>query len=487
MNLSSAARIAQSGLGSVAGEMSLVSRNIAGAGDQSYSRKIGNVVSSAGGAQLGASSRASNLAVFKNLLTATASVATKETLVSGLDSLAATLGDIASGNGSPADDLVNFTDALQAYESSPSDSTAAANVVSAAKSLTNKLNSTSLSVQQQRAQSDSDMARSVQNVNSLLDRIGIVNTQIVKGTFAGTDVTDLLDRRDSFLGQLSKEIGITTSTSANGDISIYTDSGVTLFQGGRSRSVTFEAKNAYSPTIAGNPVFVDGVPVTGGSAVMSLGAGNLAGAAALRDEILVTYQAQLDAMGGALVDGFAESDQIGSGPDLPGLFTTPGAVALPSVTVGIASQITVNASVDPARGGQPDLLRDGSVSSPGNAAYTYNVNAQASFTGRISELLGKLSETRTFSSSGGIDTQTSIGGYAAASVGWLSGERQNIQTEKNYQDVLLNAATSALSDVTGVNLDSEMSKMLALEQSYSATARLIAAIDDMFSTLINKI
>jgi flagellar hook-associated protein 1 FlgK len=486
MNLSSAARMAQSSLSSVAGEMSLVSRNIAGAGDESYSRKIGRVVSTAGGSQLGAASRASNLAVFKNVLTSTASAATKDMLVAGLDRLGTTLGDIASGNGSPADNLSNFTDALQAYESSPSDSTTAANVVSAAKTLANRLNSTSGIVQRERAQADADMAQSVQTINSMLERIRVVNAQIVKGTVAGSDVTDMLDQRDAFLGQLSKEIGVTTSPGVNGDISIYTDSGVTLFQGGRPRSATFEATNTYTPSTTGKPVIVDGVPVTGSSAVMSLGSGRLAGAAALRDDICVKYQAQLDAMAGALISAFAESDQVGSGPDLPGVFTTPAA-ALPTATLGLATRISVNPSVDPTQGGQPNLLRDGSVSAPGNPDYTYNASAQASFTGRISELLGKLTETVSFGAVGGIDTETSIAGYAVASVGWLSAERKNVASEKGYQDVLLNTATFALVEATGVNLDSEMSKMLTLEQSYSASARLIAAIDDMFSALMDRI
>jgi flagellar hook-associated protein 1 FlgK len=486
MNLSSAARMAQSSLSSVAGEMSLVSRNIAGAGSESYSRKIGRVVSTAGGSELGALSRASNLAVFKNVLASTASAATKDMLVAGLDRLGATLGDIASGNGSPADNLSNFTDALRAYESSPSDSTAAARVVSAAKTLADGLNSASWVVQRERAQADSDIAQSVQTINSTLERIRVVNAQIVKATVAGTDVTDMLDQRDAFLGQLSKEIGVTTSSGVNGDISIYTDSGVTLFQGGRPRPVTFEATNTYAPSTTGKPIIVDGVPVTGSSAVMSLGSGSLAGAAALRDDIGVKYQAQLDAMAGALISTFVEKDQVGSGPDLPGLFTTLAA-AVPTATLGLASRINVNPSVDPTQGGQPYLVRDGSVSAPGNPDYTYNVDAQASFTGRISDLLGKLSETISFSSAGGIDTETSIAGYAAASVGWLSAERKNVASEKGYQDALLNTATSALFEATGVNLDSEMSKMLTLEQSYSASAKLIAAIDDMFSALMYNI
>ncbi len=487
MNLSSAARIAQSSLTSVTGEIAVLSRNIAGAGADFASRKVVNVVSTGYGSQLGSVGRASNLAVFANVLSATAGAAGKDTLVAGLDRLAATLGDNTTGSGSPADSLSHFTDALRAFASSPSDPTAASNVVSAAMVLARTLNSASGVVQGERSRADSDMDRSVQTINSLLVELQVMNAHVVKGTATGGDVTDFLDQRDAIVGKLSNEIGITTSVGANGDMSIYTDSGVTLFQGGQARSVTLRATHAYTPSTGGNPVYVDGVPVTGSFASMPIASGTLAGAAAFRDDSAVTYQAQLDGMAGALISLFAESDQVGAGPDLPGLFTTPGAVAVPSATLGLAASVSVNPSVDPALAGDVTLLRDGGISAPGNPSYTYNTEQHASFTGRVTELLDKLSSTFSFGANGGLDSAASIADYAAASISWLSAERSKVTSERDYQEVLLNTATSAFSAATGVDLDSEMSKMLALEQSYSATARLIAAIDNMFGALLKTI
>lgn len=47
-------------------------------------------------------------------------------------------------------------------------------------------------------------------------------------------------------------------------MSIYTESGVTLFQGGSARSVTFSPTNTYTATTTGNPVYVEvqGEPLT---------------------------------------------------------------------------------------------------------------------------------------------------------------------------------------------------------------------------------
>jgi flagellar hook-associated protein 1 FlgK len=487
MNLSTAARIAHSSLSSVTGETSVLSRNIAGAGQDFSSRKIVSPLSTGVGSELGTVTRAESLAAFANVLSSTANAAAKDSLAEGLERLAATLGDVSTGTGSPEGALSEFTDAFQDFAGLPSDSTSARSVVSSASKLADTLGSASKIVQDARALADADMAQSIQTINSLLDQFRAANEQVVRGSANGTDVTDALDQRDAILAKLATEIGITTTLGAKGDMSIYTDSGVTLFQGGAARSVAFESTATYTASTTGKSVYIDGVPVTGASIGMPLVAGTLAGAAAFRDDFGVTYQAQLDGIASALVTAFAESDQIGSGPDLPGLFTTSGATALPTTVLGLAARIVVNPSVDPAQGGDIELMRDGGIAAPGNPNYDYNTTGDASYTGRIDELFDKLTGTSSFGADGKIGTSASLADYAAASVGWLSSERKQVASERDYQDVLLSAATSAFSDATGIDLDSEMSKMLALEQAYSATAKLISTIDAMFGALVNAV
>jgi flagellar hook-associated protein 1 len=131
MSLSSAANIAQSGLNTVTAEISVLSRNISGASSAAiYSEKTANVITApGGGSQVASVTRASNLAVFQNLLGATSANATQNALSSGLDTLNQTIGDVSSSSSgttssasSPAALLSNFTDALQSYEASPSNS-----------------------------------------------------------------------------------------------------------------------------------------------------------------------------------------------------------------------------------------------------------------------------------------------------------------------------------------------------------------------------
>jgi len=494
MSLSSAALIAQSGLATVAAETSVLSRNISGSSDTAiYSLKVANVSTTSNGAQVVSVTRASNQAVFENVLSSTAASATQDAISSGLDSLNQTIGDVsssASGTSSassPAALLSNFTNALQSYEASPSDSSVAASAVSAADTLASGLNSASATVQQVREQADTGISASVQSINSLLSQFQTVNAQIANGSATGADISNAQDQRDQILTQISQQIGIVTTTGPNNDMSIYTDSGVTLFQGGVARTVTFTPTDTYTSATVGNAVYVDGVPITGSSAAMPITSGTLAGLATLRDTVAVTYQAQLDNIAGALISNFSESDQVGAGPSLPGLFTTSGATSLPTSVAGLASEITVNASVDPSQGGNANLLRDGGISDTSNSNYTYNTSGDASYSSRLSQLLNNLQATQSFGSNGAITTSASLSSYASASVSWLEAERSQASSQSSYQDTLLSTATTAMSNATGVNLDDQMSKMLDLENSYSASAKLITAIDSMFHSLMSDI
>ena len=97
MSLSSAASLAQSGLNTVTAEISVLSRNISGASDTSiYSEKIANVITGpGGGSQVASITRATNQAVFQNLLGATSANATQNALSSGLDTLNQTIGNVS--------------------------------------------------------------------------------------------------------------------------------------------------------------------------------------------------------------------------------------------------------------------------------------------------------------------------------------------------------------------------------------------------------
>ncbi len=309
MNLTTATNIAQQALSTVSAESATVSRNINGVNIPGFSQKLANVISTYdGGSEVVSVTNAQNQALFGNVLGATSASATQAAISNGLTSLLSIVGEPGSDT-SPAEQLSDLTNAIQQYEASPSSSSLATAAVTAAQKLAGTLNSATTTVQQVREQADTQMASSVSSINSLLTQFQNVNQQIVTGTATGADVTDLQDTRNSILTQLSQQIGITTSTGANGEMSVYTDSGVALDQGGTVSSVTFQPTQTYTAGTTGNAVYIDGIPVTGSSSTMPIQSGALAGLATLRDDVTVTYQAQLDQTASGLISAFSETNR----------------------------------------------------------------------------------------------------------------------------------------------------------------------------------
>src|SRR5271165_1043460 len=430
MSLSAAFNIISSSFAANAAQTAVVSNNIANVNTPGYSREIANVVTSPfGGADVASVTRIANAALAEQATTSTAQAAAQQAIANGLTALAATVSDSSSAsaasganqNGaSPSAMLTNLQSALTTYQDAPTSSSAADAAVTAAKTLAASLNSGAAAVDQARQQADQDMASSVATINSLLNQFTAANRTVVTGLASGANVAGAEDKRDLLVTQLAQQIGVTTTTAANGSMSIYADSGATLFQE-IPRTVAFTATPTLVDGVSGSPVTVDGVPITGPNSPMPIQSGALAG----YDTLAPQYGAQLDQIAGGLINAFAESDQSNPPtlPSLPGLFTT-GASALPSTATatGLAAAITVNPTVDSSQGGNPSLLRDGGVSGSGNPAYVYNTTGAASFTGRIQELAAAISATQSFDPSAGLPSSASLADYANASVGWLQGE-----------------------------------------------------------------
>ena len=483
MSLTNGVSIARSGLSATATQTAVISRNVVAGTDVLTSRKMANIVTVPGaGVRVASVSRVSDSALLQRLLTASSSSGRQDSIVNGLTRLDITIGDTEL-DASPAALIGKLSDALQLYSAAPQDAAVGRSAVNAASNLVTALNEATTAVQATRQQADADIASTVDRLNTLLSQFEDLNTAIIKGTRSGTDVTDQLDQRDRLLLSISEEIGIRTATRANNDMVIYTDSGVTLFET-VPRDVSFNPTLMYTAGVTGNAVYIDGVQITGLSGGMASTTGRLAGLSAVRDEIAVDYQSQLDEIARGLIETFAESDQSGGGqPDTAGLFTWSGGPAIPTsgVTVsGLAGLIRLNASVDPAQGGDPTLLRDGGIA---GADYSYTTGG-AGYSERIEELQNKLTEKRAFDGDAQLTTFATLADFSSSSVSWLQELRKTATSEADYTSTMYQRASEALSSATGVNLDEEMALLLELERSYEATSRLISTIDGMFRSLL---
>ncbi|ACA20765.1 flagellar hook-associated protein FlgK [Methylobacterium sp. 4-46] len=483
MGLSLALATARSSLLASSTQIAVSSRNVAGASSAGYSRKIATLVPGTGGVTVSIT-RASDAALYARMISATSDLAGSQQLLRGLQSLQQTVGDPQSTT-SAAARLSALAAALQSAANRPDDATLARAALDKARDLAASLNQAAGAVARTQADADAAMGESVTRISDLLSQFDLANKAVMRGTALGADVTDALDSRDQIIAKLSEELGVTVVPREGGDVALYTDSGVPLYDR-IPRKVSFAATPTYQSGTTGNAVIIDGVAVTGPNSPMPLRSGTLAGLSQLRDVAAPAYAAQLDEIASALIATFRETSSSG-GADLAGLFRNGSTSALPSSKAGLAAAITLNAAVDPQRGGDPALLRDGGMN---GAAYRSNPAAAGSgtaYAGRLTALVAALSAKQSLGSAPGPTGSMALAEYAGASAGWLESQRKVASSTVDQQTTLLGRASDALSNVTGVNTDDETALTLQLERSYQASAKLVTLIDELFKTLMNAV
>ncbi|MBL8581137.1 MAG: flagellar hook-associated protein FlgK [Rhizobiaceae bacterium] len=482
MSLSTALNIAQSALQSTSRQTSIVSRNVADAQNPDYSRRTAVVVSTAPGARVVQIQRAASEVLFRQNLSALSSAAGQKALSSGLDRLDMSVNGVDNSN-SAAAAIGKLQEAMQLYSATPSNRNLADNAVNAARDVVRTLNEGTQAIQSFRAQNDAEIANAVDDLNSLLSQFEDNNKQIQSGTRAGRDVSDALDRRDSLLKKIAEYVPISTFTRGDNDMVITTKDGTMLFET-VPRSVTFTPTPAYAAGTTGNPVYIDGVPIVATPGAESTASGRIAGLVQLRDGVATTMQGQLDEVARGLISAFAESDASGGPlPDAPGLFTWPGAPAMPAAGTlvnGLARSISVNPLMDSNAGGNPELLRDGGAN---GAGYVAN-SAGASYSELLIQYADRLETPIAFDPAAGIGNSASVSAYSSNSIGWLQGLRKDASNAVETTSALATRSAEALSNETGVNVDNELSLLLDLEHTYEASARLIKAVDDMLVALL---
>jgi flagellar hook-associated protein 1 len=483
--LSTALNYARSSLVTVAGQTAVASQNVANVKNVDYSRKNTTVSSqSSGSIAISRYDRATDTILLEKLLNSSSNSAASNAIVDGVKRLAETVGDPQS-NTSPSAMLGKLQNALQTYEQNPADQNLAANAVQAASDIVRSLNEANTTIQNVRKQADAGIADGVAKINNLLQQYKVVNDSIVRGDISTSDMVDNLDTRDKIIKQLSEAMGIKTVTRANNDVSLYTESGVTLFEK-TPRTVTFKSAIGMTASIAGAAVYVDGVDVTSPTSSMPLQSGSIYGLTKLRDSIAVTYQSQIDEFARGLISVFKESPQTAfpALPDATGLFSYSGSPSIPAsgVTVrGLSGEIRINPAVDPAQGGSLTKLRDGGMN---GTSYIYNSATASGYADRISGLIEGLDATQSFDPTADLTAQTSLKTYGSSSSGWLLALQQKAAASADLQSAISQRSAEALQSKTGVSIDEEMSTMLELERSYQASAKLISVVDQMLQTLL---
>lgn len=371
-----------------------------------------------------------------------------------------------------------FEAALTEATSHPESEPRLANVLNAAKALASQIGAASQDVQAARRQANIDIKSDVDQLNSALERVVNLNVQIRRGFGLGQDTSALQDQRQQTIDQIATIVPLRELPQDDGTVSLYTPSGAVLLNGtpavfGFNASV---AINPYVTTGSGaSGLTINGRPVdTSGDRSVILG-GTLGANFAVRDELAVGAQSQLDAVARDLVERFADSGLDATRvPGDAGLFTDGGAAFDPLNEVGLSQRIRVNTAVDPAQGGALWRLRDGvGATAPGPPGNT----------GLLTALRGVLIAQREPASGGFMAGQRSFATFSSDLLSSAASGRLTAESEATYARTRMETF-AAMEAENGVDTDQEMQALLQIEQAYAANAKVMQMAGDMIQRLL---
>jgi flagellar hook-associated protein 1 FlgK len=506
MSLSAALSVAVGGLANINAQLAVVSNNVANAGTPDYSVETGNQESLAAGGQVlgvhtGATTRAVDLAVQQAAFQQDGTVSGLTTTTTSLQSIDALQGTPGAGT-----DLGSLLGQVQSAFSTllgdPSSAAQQSAVVSAAGNLTGRINALSNAYTQQRQAAQNDIVTQVTNMNTDLSQIGSLNNKVVAAQVAGQSTADLENQRDAAVHALSQIVGIKTLTQSNGALIVTTTSGTQLPTQASGALHTNAATIGPGASYAGGtipPITMNGVDITG-----LLQGGQLGADITLRDATLPTFQGELDEFSHSLASRFdAQGLTLFSDPN--GDVPAGGGKPVQEGYVGFASEIQVNPEVlDDA-----SLVRDGTHAVPdsptGASAFTPNPpDGPAGFTTLINRVLSfalgadaqsdvpqppsatsGLGPDGTLSAPYGAPRTLADNASAlvSAQAAVSAAATNQLSTEQAVQTTLNSNLTSAF----GVNMDSQMSLAIQLQNAYGANARVISTVQSMFTQLLQMI
>jgi flagellar hook-associated protein 1 len=486
MNLTSALRIASGSLSNTSSAISTVSDNIAGVSNPNHARREAQITSGPAGTTVVQISRRVNQALAGEMSAAVSRSAADTAVTDVYDRLATFLGDMA-GEASPGNAVSRVRDSLDLASATASDTVALSTVVESARNAAGSVNSAYQRVIDLSAELDGSISASVARINELLSQIQVLNREITAEAPASRRTLSALDQRDALVAELSGEIGITVRYRENNDIAIFTTGGLTLFDR-IPREVRFEQAAPWGAATSGNPVYIDGVPVTGlDSSAASLG--KLSGMLQARDGVLGLQKDRLDEIARGLVETFAETDQTGGvKPPLAGLFTWSGGPAVPpsgTIETGIGLTIRVNPLIDPQAGGNVTFLRDGGTH--GDPDYIENATFASGFSDRLIALSAGLTAPRSFDPATALPPGGGLIGFSNAFVGAFDEERRIASDKSERAGLVAERISASLRSQTAPVMDNELAQLLELERSYQAATKIIAAVDALLDSLIREL
>ncbi len=478
MGLTSALLSARSGILGAQAAIDVVSRNIAGASTEGYTRKIHNQ-STLG---VGGTGQGIKIEEVTRQVTAGLQKETREqgAVVEELAIIDDFLGRLEQQFGRPDDQaslsakLTDLKEAFQALSTTPEDVSTQIDVVTAAQALARSFNELNNQIQSLRAEADARINDQVTEVNTAMANIDSLNAEIGQRQSLGQSTADLRDKRDQLLLEVNEKLSISSFERPDGEISVFAPGGNLMLDDTRL-ALSFSTTNTYTAATTGQAIQINtGATNVSISTAISSGDGSLAGLLRIRDTILPTIQRGLDDLafeiatnlGTVTVNGTAETVNLFT--DAAGL-TPPGAF-----TAGFAGTIQVRTAIT----NNPTLIADPQVA----GGFTPTGPADPAIPLAI---VGVFEAQQALSLAPAINN--TMEGFFSNLIGTVANQKADFESQLTFQTNFRDALKDRFNDESAVNTDEELSELIRLEAAFAASARVLTTVQRAVDDLVNAI
>jgi flagellar hook-associated protein 1 FlgK len=296
---------AKDGLLAMQSALGTVAENVSNANTEGYSRKIVNletrVVDGVGsGVQIAQVSRTVDEGLMRDVREENATLyqyEVKESYYTRMEELF----------GSPADNssishlMSELVASLETLATSPNSTLNKQEAIRWALNSVDKINDMAEEIQDLRLQADVDLAEAATEANQLISEIADMNDKIIRNQAVSNDVSDLKDKRDKALDELSKLMDIQYFERTNGEVAVFTQGGTVLVDSD-AQTISHSRASTSGPTISHaqggfTPLNVNSYDITN-----DLLGGSMKGLVDLRDGALNDMQRELDELSEELME-----------------------------------------------------------------------------------------------------------------------------------------------------------------------------------------
>jgi flagellar hook-associated protein 1 FlgK len=321
-----------------------------------------------------------------------------------------------------------------------------------ANTLTNALHVAAGDLSQAREDLVGELKATIGDTNATAGRVAELNAAIRTATASGVDPSDLADERDLLASELATMVGGTTREGEHGTVDVFVG-GSALVRGDRAAQLAVTPGGPTTPDVGFASMSVTWQPSGTEAAVSS---GEVAGLLKGVNDILPRFVSQLDGVASALVGTVNAAHNAGynlAGTQTGLDFFDPTAVR--------ASDIRISADV----AGKPGQVAAGMPSTAG----------PGTLDGSVAQAIAKLSE-----STSGADAT-----YRAM-IGSLGVEAQSAFRRLDMQEVVTTQVGAERQSVSGVSIDEELASLVSSQHAYTASARVLTAVDEMLDVLLSR-